>query len=83
MKFDAEHFDVKIKDGLVQPTRGISVNTDVTVVSKFGRPYKIGGLPDGLSIVRTGGTHFEIIPAYPMPFEVYQGLLYQIPLIPV
>ena len=75
--------DVKIKDGLVQPTRGVSVNADASVISKFGAPHKLGALPEGLKVVLTSGTHFEIAPAYAMTFDAYQNLLYQIPLIPV
>ncbi len=79
----ARDIDVKIKDGMVQPTRGISVNSNINAVAKFGQPFKLGEIPNGLQVVLTSGTHFEIIPAYAMPFNTYQNLLYGIPLIPI
>ena len=75
--------DVKIKDGLVQPTRGISVNSDAAMVTKFGQPHQLGTLPDGLKAVVTSGTHFEIVPTYAMTLEKYQSLLNLIPLKPI
>ena len=77
------NIDVKIIDDLVQPQRGISVNSNPNAVKSFGGAYKIGKLPEGLKIKYTGGTHYEIIPKYAMPLDVYQELLWQIPLIPM
>ena len=74
--------DVEIVDDLVQPTRGVSVNSNPGAVANFGGAYKIGDLPNGLTIKFTGGTHYEIIPQYAMPLEKYQALLNQISLIP-
>ena len=74
--------DVEIVDDLVQPTRGVSVNSNPGTVANFGGAYKIGDLPNGLTIKFTGGTHYEIIPQYAMSLEKYQALLNQISLIP-
>lgn len=75
--------DVEIIDDIVQPTRGISVNSNPNAVMNFGGAYKIGKLPNGLKIKYTGGTHYEIIPKYAMSLEKYQSLLNQIPLTPL
>ncbi|MCM1368220.1 MAG: polymorphic toxin-type HINT domain-containing protein [Roseburia sp.] len=76
--------DVKMSaDGLVQPKRGISVNSNIDAVRSFGQPHKIGALPDGLLLKNTSGTHFEIIPKYAMDLNTYQSLLNKITLIPM
>ena len=70
-------------NGNVLPEKGISVNSDPSKVARFWHPHKIGKLPDGLKIIHTSGTHFEIIPTYAMPLEQYQNLLNMIPLTPL
>ena len=82
-KMNVRGRDVEIIDDLVQPTRGISVNSNPNAVMNFGGAYKIGKLPNGLKIKYTGGTHYEIIPKYAMSLEKYQLLLNQIPLTPL
>ena len=74
--------DVDVVDDLVQPTRGISINSDPGAVANFGGANKIGKLPSGLKIKYTGGTHYEIIPEYAMSLEKYQELLLLIQLTP-
>lgn len=81
-KMNVRGRDVEIVDGLVQPTQGISVNSNPSAVMNFGQAHKIGTLPDGLQIIYTGGTHYVIAPSYAMPLGQYQNLLYQIPLTP-
>ena len=74
--------EVKInpETGNVRTTHGISVNVDPKAVSRFGGSYRIDYLPEGLEIVQRGSNpgHFEIVPAYEMPLETFQELLYQI-----
>ncbi|HEX6047411.1 MAG TPA: RHS repeat-associated core domain-containing protein [Pyrinomonadaceae bacterium] len=61
--------EVKIKDGMVQTTRGPSLNTDPAKVRKFGGAYKVENLPDELQIIQRGRDpgHFEIVPRSPCP----------------
>jgi len=76
--------EVKIRDGLVQPTRGISVNSNPmnpNVVNNGGA-YRLGPLPTGLKAKLTNGTHYEIIPTHAMTLENYQSLLRRIKLTP-
>lgn len=67
--------DVEMIDDLVQPTRGVSVNSNSEAVKSFGKPHKVGKLPKGLKIKHTSGTHYEIIPERAMPLGEYQSLL--------
>ena len=79
--FSANPSEVKInKNGMVQTTHGVSVNTNPNAVTQHGTPHKIVDLPDGLDIIQRGGkpSHYEIVPSQPMPFAQYQDLLSQI-----
>jgi len=80
--YTARDIDVKMnkQTGLLETTRGISVNTDPLKVAKFGDLSKIETIPKGLKIIQFGKDlgHFEIVPTYPMSFIHYQGLLNQI-----
>ncbi len=76
--------DVKINEetGLVQPGRGVSINTEPGGLDKFGGAYKInsGSIPPELEIIQRGGNpnHYEIAPREPMTPARYQELLSQI-----
>jgi RHS repeat-associated protein len=72
--------DVKIKDGLVQPRNGLSVNTDPAKAAKYGEPHRVDSLPEGLTVKQTGGDpgHHEIVPSAPMPKAQFFELLGQI-----
>ena len=75
---------LKIILGLIQPTRGPSLNTDAAQVEKFGGAYKIESIPDELQILQRGTnlSHYEITPKNPMPFERFVELVKQIKLVP-
>jgi RHS repeat-associated protein len=77
--------EIKIKDGLVQPTHGVSVNVNSDDVAKFGGAYEVKNLPSGLKMLQRGKDvgHFEIVPTKAIPIEDYQKLLNQIELSPV
>jgi RHS repeat-associated protein len=85
----ARNIDVKIDPGtgLVQPGRGVSVNTEAGSLEKFGGAYKIneGSVPPELEIIQRGGNpnHYEITPREPMTPARYQELLNQVQLEPV
>lgn len=70
--------EVKIgADGLVQPTRGISVDTDAANVVRFGGSKRIVSIPDELQIIQRGirPTHFEVVPKQSMPLQDFQDFL--------
>ncbi len=72
---DIKH--VKIKDGLVQPTHGLSLNLDPNKVSIFGGAYQVKSIPDDLQIIQRGKDplHYEIVHKFPMAVEQYKLLL--------
>ena len=79
--FSARPSEIKMsKNGMVRTTHGVSVNTNPGAVSQHGVPHKIVDLPDGLDIIQRGTnlSHYEIVPAQPMPLSQYQDLLSQI-----
>ena len=80
--------DVRIDkaSGLLRPGWGISLNSDpnASQIVKYGGPYKVDSIPDGLQITQVGKEgHFELAPARSMTMEQYQGLLQQVQLSPV
>jgi hypothetical protein len=83
----ARPFEVKLDPvtGLVGTPRGVSVSNKPDGLEKFGGAYFIADLPPELRIIQVGNNphHFEIVPASPMPFDEYQGLLNRIVLVPV
>ncbi|MGO4568197.1 beta strand repeat-containing protein [Rhizobium sp. 2YAF20] len=87
-KLTVRNIDVKVDKatGLVQPGRGVSVNTDPAGLEKFGGAHKIelSSIPDELELIQRGNsaTHFEIAPKAPMTMENFQALLNQIRLTP-
>jgi hypothetical protein len=62
--FTVKPGDTKVINGTVQPTHGISLETDPAVLARFGGAKKIVSIPDELQIVQRGkrATHFEIVP---------------------
>lgn len=74
--------DMKIKDGLVQPTHGLSVHQDPLHVAGFGGAFLIVDLPEGLMIIQRGRDplHHEIVPKEPMTPEEYADKLKQVKL---
>lgn len=78
-EFIAGANELSIKDGLVQPGKGVSVNINPAKVTKFGTPTQVSSLPGGLQLVPRGSVgHFEIAPSRPMPMGEYQSLLNRI-----
>lgn len=70
--------DVKIDPitGLVQPTRGVSLNENTVAVERFGGAREVVSVPDELQIIQRGKPgHYEIVPRQPMMLERYQQLL--------
>ena len=61
--------EIKVgKNGLVQPTHGLSLETDPSVLERFDGASKVKSIPDGLRIVQRGKreTHFEALPEQPV-----------------
>ncbi len=74
--------DYKIKDGLVQPERGVSLSTNKEKMQRFGGAYKVVWYPSTLKIVQIGRDpeHHEMPPAKPMKLEEYEAALQQVKL---
>ncbi len=73
--------DIKLgKDGLVQTTHGVSLDTDPSRLAGFGGVSRVKSIPDELQIVHRGvrDTHFEVVPKRPMTPEHYEELVSQI-----
>ena len=68
------------KDGRVQPTHGISLETDPSNLARFGGASKVRSIPEDLRIIQRGkrDTHFEIVPKEPMTIGRFQELVRQI-----
>ncbi len=54
--------EVKIKNGKVQPTRGVWLELDPADAAKHGVPHRVKSIPDELEIVHQGKSpgHHEI-----------------------
>jgi RHS repeat-associated protein len=80
LKFRPNDVKVDPNTGLVQPGRGISVNTDPSGLEKFGGAKQIESVPPELEVIQRGKnpTHYEIAPREPMPPARFQELLDQI-----
>jgi hypothetical protein len=74
--------DVKVSNGLVQPTHGMSLENTPQGLDRFGGAYKVEMIPDELRIIQRGNraTHYEIVPKEPMPLEKFEELLKQVKL---
>lgn len=77
--------EVKIKNGKVQPIRGISLELDLADAAKHGVPHRVKSIPDELEIVQQGKRpgHHEIRPKVEMPVERFEELLKQVVLEPI
>jgi hypothetical protein len=76
--------DIKINsNGLVKTSHGMSLNVNACKIEKFGKPFKIKSIPEGLKIIQRGCDlgHYEIVPAYEMEVNVFQSLLNMVELI--
>lgn len=79
--FKARELDVKMTEGqIVQPTRGVSLNTDKSQLSRFSKISQVDSIPDSLRIIQRGEnpTHYEIIPKFSMTFEKFNEELSKI-----
>ena len=79
--FTAKMSDVKMTNsGMVKPTHGISINSQIDELSRFSKISKIDSFPDSLQIIQRGlnPNHFEIVPKALMSFFKYQQELTKI-----
>lgn len=74
--------DYKIRDGLVQPERGVSLSTNKEKMQRFGGAYRVVSYPPTLKIVQQGRDpeHYEMPPAKPMKLDDYVATLAQVKL---
>jgi hypothetical protein len=78
---DLKPGDIRVgKDGLVQTTHGISLDTDPSCLAPFGGARRVVSVPDGLQIKQRGRrpTHFEVVPKKPLTPDHYKELVRQI-----
>lgn len=56
---------------VVKDTHGLSLDINPDTLSKFGGPYKIESISDGLKIIQSGSRaeQFEIVPTKPVIVE--------------
>lgn len=68
--------------GLVQPTRGISLNNDPAQLTRFGAAHRVNRIPSELEIVQQGRnpSHHELRPRQAMSPERFLELLGQVEL---
>ncbi len=78
--FTVKPGDTKVVNGLVQPTHGLSLETDPAVLARFGGAKKIVSIPDDLQIIQRGkrDTHFEVVPKIPITPDEFQELVKKI-----
>ena len=71
--------------GLLRTDRGSSLFDDPAKAARFGAVYVVESLPVGLKIQQRGrdSSHYELMPAEPMPFERYVELLTYVVLRPL
>lgn len=77
--------EVKIRNGRVQPTRGISLELDAADAALHGMPHRVMSIPDELEIVQRGKRpgHHEIRPKVEMSVERFEKLLQRVVLEPI
>jgi hypothetical protein len=70
---------------LLRTDRGISLFDDPVKAVRFGAVHMVESLPEGLRIQQRGRdpSHYELMPAEPMPFERYVELLTRVVLRPL
>ena len=71
--------------GLLRTDRGLSLFDDPVKAARFGAVYVVESFPAGLKIQQRGrdSSHYELMPAEPMPFERYVALLTSVVLRPL
>lgn len=76
--------EVKIRNGKVQPIRGISLELDPVDAARHGVPHRVKSIPDELEIVQQGRRpgHHELRPKVETPVERFEELLKQVVLEP-
>lgn len=69
--------ELKIRRGMVQPTRGLSLELDPADAAMHGPPHRVMSVPDELEIVQQGKRpgHHELRPAAEMSPERFEELL--------
>ena len=77
--------EVKIKNGKVQPIRGVSLELDPAAAAKHGVPHRLRSIPTELEIVQRGRrpSHHELRPKIEMSVERFEELLKQVVLEPI
>jgi hypothetical protein len=77
--------EVKIKNGKVQPIRGVSLELDVADAAQHGVPHRVKSIPDELEIVQQGRRpgHHELRPKVEMTVDRFEELLKQVVLEPI
>jgi hypothetical protein len=77
--------EVKIKNGMVQPIRDVSLELDPADAAKHGVPHRVKSVPEELEIVQQGRRpgHHELRPKIAMPVELFEELLRQVVLEPI
>ena len=72
--------EVKIKNGKVQPIRGVSLELDAADARKHGVPHRVKSIPDELEIVQQGRRpgHHELRPKVEMPVDRFEEVLKQV-----
>jgi hypothetical protein len=72
--------ETKVINGEVQPTHGLSLETDPSRLGWFGGARKVVSIPDDLQIVQRGkrDTHLELVAKELVSPERYQELVKQI-----
>jgi hypothetical protein len=76
--FTVKPGETKVKDGMVQTTHGLSLDTDKDYPAVASRGAKrVTSVPAELKIIQRGQrlTHFEVVPRQPMPPDKFQNLV--------
>jgi RHS repeat-associated protein len=78
---DPKPGEYKVKDGMVQPTHGVSVFSNPDKTAKWGT-HEIESIPPELQIKQRGRDpeHYEIMPKAPMSEEEYKAKLKEVKL---
>ena len=76
--------ELKIKGGLVQPLRGISLHRDPAPLQRFGGAFRVKSIPPELEIVQQGRDleHFELRPKCSMSLDELNDSLAKVVLEP-
>lgn len=64
----SNEYKVDLVTGYLKSTHGVSVETDLAALARFGEVRRIKSVPAMLKIVQRGRrlTHFEIVPRQPL-----------------